>query len=126
MMPIVPGRFDEDAAEIGIAGFGDGAADPFRAAGVSDGTSPNEGHHATARRGSGGGPKFGGNGERGEIVDTAETAQALDTRAQRVEGERNARRSRSRVCRRADGFVDGPHVGAMGLFEGRQRPALGV
>ena len=81
MMPIVPGGFDEDAAQMGIAGFGDRAAHLPGAAGVFGRHQPDEAHHA---RGGGKAARiaeFGGDGQRGEVVDAAETAQAFNAGA---------------------------------------------
>ena len=46
VMPIVPGGFDEDAAQMRIAGFGDRAADLLGAAGVLGRNEAHEGHGA--------------------------------------------------------------------------------
>ena len=46
MMAIVPGGFDEDAAQMGVAGFGDAALGAFRAARVLGGHEADEGHGA--------------------------------------------------------------------------------
>ena len=69
--------------------------------------------------------EFGGDGEGGEIVDAAETAQAFDAGAQRLDGEQIAELGFDGL-EPADGFVDGADVSPVGLLERRQRPALGL
>ena len=125
VMPVVPGGCDQDAAEMRIAGFGDVAAGAGGAAGVLRGDEAGEGHDP-----GGGGEaariaKFGGDGERGQIVDAAEAAQALDARPQRVDGEEVAQ-LRIDGLESCDAFIDGAYIGAVGLLERRQRPALGL
>jgi hypothetical protein len=89
----------------------------------SDGMRPYEGHGARRGGKASGVAEFGGDGERGEIIDAAETAQALHTRAQRVEIEQG-----TQVLfdgpEPGDDFVHGPQIGAMGLVERRDRPRL--
>src|SRR5207244_11263642 len=46
VMPVMPGRLDEDAAEMDIAGFSDRAAGLFGAAGVFGRHQAREGHDA--------------------------------------------------------------------------------
>src|SRR6185436_8737706 len=87
MMPIVPGRFDEHAAQMRIAGFGDRATDRSRAAGVLGWNETHEGHDARRGGKAAGVAEFGSDGKCGELVDAAEAAQALDAGAQRFDGE---------------------------------------
>ncbi len=87
VMSVMPGGFDEHAPQVGIARFGDGTAGLLRAAGMLGRHETDEGH-GTGRRGK---PtriaEFGRDRERGQIVDAAEAAQALDAWAQRLEIE---------------------------------------
>ena len=124
-MAILPGGFDEHAAQMRIARFGDRAARLFGATGVFGGDESGEGHQ-TGRSGKAARvAEFGGDGERGEIVDAAEAAQPFDAGPQGLDGEQVAQFEVDGV-QAGDGLVDGADVGAMGVFEGGQRPALGL
>ena len=89
-MSIVPGGLDQDAAQMGVAGCGDGAPRLFGAARVFGRHEAGKRHDPWGRREAAGVAEFGRNGERGEIVDAAEAAQALDAGAERLEGEQIA------------------------------------
>lgn len=89
-MPVVPRGFDEHAPQMRIARFGDRAVDAFGTAGVLRGDQAGKRHEARRRGKASGVAEFGGNGERGEVVDPAEAAQAFDTRAQRLDREQIA------------------------------------
>ena len=125
MMPVVPGGLDQYPPQMRIAGFGDVAAGLFRAAGVFGRDEAGKGHHARGGWKAAGVAEFGRDGERGEIVDAAEAAQALDAGAQRFEREEVAEFGVDGV-EPADSFVDRADVGAVGLLERGQRPALGL
>ena len=88
----------------------------------SDGTRPVKA--MTLRRGGKAArvAEFGGDGERGEIVDAAEAAQALDAGPQRLERQQVAQFGVDGL-EPGDGFVDGADVGAVGLLERGERPA---
>lgn len=79
-MPIVPRGFDEYPSEVGIARFGDGAARPFGPTGVLRWDEPDLGHGPRRRRETARIPQFGGDGQRRQIVDPAETAQIRHAR----------------------------------------------
>jgi hypothetical protein len=68
MMPLGPGGFDEDAPQMGIAGFGDGATGAFGAAGMHGRDEPDKRHRARCRRKATRVAQFGGDGQRGELV----------------------------------------------------------
>ena len=123
VMAVVPGGFDEHATQMGVAGFGDVSAGACDAAGVFRGDEAGKGHEA----GRGGKPtriaQFGGDGQGGEVVDPAEAPQARGAGAERFDREQVPQLEVDRL-QPAEGFVDGADVGAMGLFEGGQRPAL--
>ena len=123
VMPILPSGFDQDAPQMRVAGFGDGAAGVFGAAGMLGRNQPGEGHQARGRRETARVAEFGGDGQRGEIVDATEAAQAFDPGTQRREGEQVAQFLVHAVQPR-DGLIDGADIGAVGLREGRQWPAL--
>src|SRR4029434_6575820 len=71
VMPVVPGGFDEDAPEMGVAGFGDRAARLFRAARVFGGDEAGKGHHPRCRGEAAGGAEVGGAGGGGGGGDAA-------------------------------------------------------
>jgi hypothetical protein len=87
MATIMPGGFDQDAPQVGIAGFGNAAA------GLSGPTGVFGRHEADKRHGARGGRKapwiaeFGSDGERGQVVDAAEATQPRDPWPQRLEIE---------------------------------------
>src|SRR2546430_7082940 len=87
VMAIVPGGFDEDASDMGIASFRDRAAGLLRATGVLGRHESDEAHEARGGGKAARVAEFGGDGQRGEIVDTAEAAQAFDTGFGRIERE---------------------------------------
>ena len=86
VMPVVPGGFDEHAAQMGIAGFGDARRGPvWRRWSIRTGTRPMKAMTLRRGREAAGVAEFGGDGQGGEIVDAAEAAEALDAGAQRLE-----------------------------------------
>jgi hypothetical protein len=87
MMAIVPGRFDEHAAQVGVAGFRDAPLRAFRTARVLGGHQAGERHGARGRGKATRVAEFRGDRERGEIIDAAEAAQPLDARPQGLELE---------------------------------------
>ena len=70
-----------------IPGFGDGAARLFCAAGMLGRHQAHEGHRPWRRGKTPGVAEFGGDGQRGEVINPAETAESVDARLQRLEGE---------------------------------------
>jgi hypothetical protein len=84
---IMPRRFDEHAPQMGIPGFGDRAARLFRSAGMLGRHEADKRHRPRGGPEPTGVPEFSGDGQRREIVDATETAQALDARPQRLEGQ---------------------------------------
>ena len=125
MIPGVPGGFDEDASQMRVAGFGDVAARLFGAAGGLGRDETGERHDARGRREAARIAQFSGDRQRREIVDTAEAAQALNAGSQRVDREQIAQLGIDRL-EPCDAFVDGADVGAMGLLERGEWPALGL
>ena len=123
MMPIVPGRFDEDPAQVGIAGFGDVATRPGGATRVLGRDEAGEGHDPRRRGKPAGIAEFGGDRQGREIVDAAETPEPLDARSQRLDRQQVAQFGIDRL-EAADRFIDGADIGAVGLLERGQRPAL--
>src|SRR6187549_1076993 len=89
-MPVVPGGFDEDSSQMRIAGFGDGTVGAFRAARMLRGDEAHEGHGRGRAAKAARIAELGGDRQRGEIVDAAEAAQALDPGSQRLEIEQRA------------------------------------
>jgi hypothetical protein len=100
MVAVLPGGFDEDPPEMGVAGFGNGASGLFRPAGLFGGDQTGQRHDARCRRETAGIAQFGGNGQGGEIIDAAETPQPFDARAQRLERGRRSRNSALTACKR--------------------------
>jgi hypothetical protein len=74
-------------------------------------------------RQSGGHRRVRRDGERGEIVDAAEAAQARDPGREGFERQQIAQFGIDRV-QPGNGFVDGADVGPMRLLKRGQRPAL--
>ena len=70
-------KVNEDAPQMGIARLGDRSLGSFGAAGVFRRHEPDEGHDAGRTRETSGVTELGGNRERREVVNAAETAQAL-------------------------------------------------
>ena len=124
MMAIVPGRFDEHAAEMSVAGLGNTALGARRAAGVLGRHEADERHGAWRGGKAAGVAEFGGDGERGQIIDAAEAAQTLHASAQRVEIQQGAQLGFD-VMQPGEHFIDRTQVGAMGLIQRRQWPRLG-
>ena len=87
MVAVMPGGFDEHAPQVGVAGFGDGAASLFVAAGMLRGDEPDEGHRAWGRGEAPWVAEFGSDGKGGQIVDAAKAAEANDARPQRLKLE---------------------------------------
>jgi hypothetical protein len=124
-MAVMPGGFHQDAAEMSVAGFGDGAARLFGATRVFRWHEPGERHHPRCGREAAGVTEFGGDGQRRQIVDAAETAQAFDAAAERLDREQIAELGVHRLKATA-GFVDGADIRAMRLLESGQGPTLGL
>ena len=125
VMAIVPGGFDEHAADVRIAGFRDRAPGLLRATRVFRGDKPGEAHETGRRRKAARIAEFGSEGQRSEIVEAAEAAQALDAGAQGLDGQQIAQLGVDGL-EPSDGFVHGTDVGPVGLLERGQRPALGL
>jgi hypothetical protein len=124
-MPVLPRRFDQDAAEMRVAGFGDRPPRLFGAARVFGGHEAGKGHDPWRRGEAAGVAEFGSDGEGGEIVDAAEAAEPLDPRSQGLEGEEITQFGIDRL-QPAEGFIDRTDVGSMGLLKRGQGPALGL
>lgn len=105
--------------------FGDPAAGLFGATGIFRRDQAGKRHDAGGRGEAPGIAQFGGDGEGGEIVNTAEAAETFDAGAERLDGEEVTELGIDRV-ESSDGFFNGPHVGAMRLLERGDRPALRV
>ena len=99
VMAIVPGGFDEHASQMGIARLGDGAARAFRAARVLRRHQPDKRHRARCRRKAPRVAELGGDRQRREIVDAAETPQAR----RRATGAARASADRAAPSRRCGG-----------------------
>ena len=123
MMAVMPRGFDEDAPQVRIAGFGDGAAGLLGATRMLRGDEADEGHRTRRGGKSARVAELGGDGQRGEIVDAAEAAQPLDARAERLQVEQAAQVLLDGAETR-DGFLDGAQIRAMRLIESGQRPGL--
>jgi len=123
VMTIVPSRFDEHAAQMRIPDFGDRPANAFGAGGIFRRHEPHEAHQTGGGWESTWVAELGGDGQRGEIIDAAEAAQAFDAGAERLEREKLPQFEIHRLQSR-DSFIHGADVGAMRLFEGGQGPAL--
>jgi hypothetical protein len=82
-----------------------------------------KGHEARGGREAARIPEFGGDRQRGQVIDAAEAAQPLDARPQRLQVEQAAQVLLDGLQAR-DGFVDGPQIRAMRLLERRQWPQL--
>jgi hypothetical protein len=123
VVPIVPGGFDEHAADVGVAGFGDGALRAFGPARVLGRDQADKGHRAGRRRKPTRVAELGGNRQRREVVDAAEAAEALHARPARLEVEQGGEILFDRA-QAGERFVDGAEVGAMGLLQRGDRPRL--
>ncbi len=100
-----------------IPGFGDRATGLFGAAGVlGRARGPTKRHRARGRGEAARIAQFGGNRQRGEIIDPAETPEPFDARPQGLERVRSPRSSSSGAQPR-DRFIDGAQVGGVGLVE---------
>src|SRR5688572_31024200 len=123
MVAIVPGGFDQDAAEMRIASFGDAALPPRGAARMLRRDEADVGHQP---RGRGKAPRiaeFRRNREGGEVVDAAEAPQPSHPFVQGLEIEEGAEILLD-VAEASDDLVDGTEIRTMRLIEGRQRPPL--
>ena len=117
MVPVLPSRFDEHASQMGVAGFGDRALDPFGPAGILGGDQAGEGHQTRGRRKAAGVAEFGGKGQRREVVDAAEAAEAFDPRLQRLDREHdNLRAALRRTLDVGDSGLALRMAGALGWF----------
>jgi hypothetical protein len=90
---------------------------------VFRGDEAGKGHEPGRGRKAPGIAEFGGDGQRGEVVDAPEAAEAFDAGAQGLEREEIAQFQIDGLAA-GQGFVDGADVGAVRLFEGRERPLL--
>ena len=106
-----------------VAGLDDGAARLFGAARVFGRHEAREGHHLRRGREPSGITQFGGDRQRGEIVNAAEAAETFDASAEGLDGEEVTELGIDGV-ESPDGLIDRPHVRAMGLLERGDRPAL--
>jgi hypothetical protein len=79
VMAILPRGFDQDAAQMGVAGFSDGSARLIGATRVFRRDQTGKCHEARGGGEAAGITQFRGNGQGGEIVDAAEAPKALDT-----------------------------------------------
>ena len=93
-------------------------------AGVLGRHEPDKRHQSRRRREASWVAKFGGNRQRGQIVDATKTSQPLDARLQRLEREQRAQILLDRA-EPSDRLVHGAQIRAMGLIEGGHRPRLG-
>ena len=109
---------------MGIAGFRDPALRPFRAARVLGGHQADERHGARGGGETTGVAEFGGDRERGQVIDAAEAAQALHAGAQGLEVQERTALGFD-VPEPGEYFIDRTQVGVMGLIQGGQRPGLG-
>src|SRR4029078_5637886 len=125
MMAIVPGRLDEHAAQMGIPGFGDPTLRAFRAARMFGRDQADKGHGARCRGEATRIPELRGDGERGAIIDAAETAQPLDARPQRLESEQGLK-VRFDVTESGEHFIDRAQGGPMCWIQTGQRPRVGA
>src|SRR5688572_12019866 len=123
VMPVMPGGFDQDAAQVRVSGFGDVAARLLAATRVLRGDQARVRHDARGRGEAARVSQLGGDGERGEIVDAAKTAEPLDARAEGLDGQQIAQFGIHRL-EPADRFINGTDIGPVGLLERWQRPAL--
>jgi len=125
MMPVLPRGLDQYPPQMRIACFRDPAAGVFGPTGIFRRDEAGKRHDA----GRGGkAPRiaqFGGDGESGEIVNAAEAAEPFDAGAERFDGEEVTEIGIDGV-ESPEGFIDRPHIRAMGLFERGDRPALRV
>jgi hypothetical protein len=125
VMAVVPSGFDEDSAEMGIVGFGDGALDALDPAGIFRRDQTQKGHDTRSGGKAARIPEFGGNGQRRQIIDAAEAAEALDASAERLEAEKIAELEFDRR-QLGDALLDRPDIGVVGLSQRGPIPALRV
>jgi hypothetical protein len=124
-MAIVPRRFDEHAAEMRIARFGDAALVPAGAAGMFRRDQAGEAHEVPGPRKPARVADFRGDCQRGQIVHAAKTAKADDALPQGLKGEQVAQIGLDRTQAR-DGFLDGAPIGLKRVLERRDWPPLGL
>ena len=125
VMPIVPGGFDEDSAQVSVAGLGDAALGAFRATRMFGRNEADKRHGA--RRGGEATrvAELRGNRERGEVVDAAKAAEALHPGAERLEIEEGLQLGLD-VAESAQHLIDRSQVRPVRLIERGERPRLGA
>ena len=124
MMSVVPGGLDEHAPQVRIPRFGDPAAGLCGSAGILRGHEAGKRHHAWGRGKAARVPEFDRDGEGGEIVNAAEAAEPFDAGAERLKSEQVSELGIDGV-ESPDGFLDGPHVRAMGVLKRRDLASAG-
>src|SRR4029453_1339777 len=107
MMAVMPGGFDQHATEMRIARFGDAAAGACRAAGVFGGDEAGKGQGPRGRGKGAGVPEFGGDGQRGEVIDAPKASETLDARPERFDREQIAQLGTDGL-EACGALVDGP------------------
>ena len=122
-MPIVPGRFDQHPAEVGIPGLGDAPSLLARAAGIFRRDQAREPHHLPGACKPRRIPELGGNRQGGEVVDPPEAAESRHARRQRLDRERGLQIRVDRA-QASDAVIDRPSIGRERLLERRERSAL--
>src|SRR5205807_2515206 len=105
MMTIVPGRFDEDATQMAVTGFGDAALGAFGAARMLGGYEPDERHRAWDRDGAGisRGDAARAGDRRGCLRDTVADHEPLLPARWECESRSARRRDRARRAGRHRG-----------------------
>src|SRR5512142_2450943 len=83
MVPVVPGGFDQDAAQMRVARLGDRSARLLGATRVLGWNESDEGHGPGRRREASRITEFGRDREGGQVVDSTEAAQPLDAGLER-------------------------------------------
>ena len=119
-MPVMPGSFDEHPAQVGIAGFRDAPLRPFRPARMLGRDQADKRHRAGRRGEATGIAEFRGDGQCGEIIDTAEASQAFHACAQGFEIEKRPELGFN-ITQTGEHLIDRAQIGAMCLVERRQR-----
>ena len=124
-MPVVPGRLDQDASQLGVAGPRNSAAPDAPPTGVFGGHESRKGHDSPGRREASRVAEFHGEHEGAEGIDAAEAAQAGDPLLEGGLGDERVE-VRFDVVETAPGFIDGAEIVRMGVRERRQLPPLGA
>ena len=124
-MPVVPGRLDQAASQLGVAGPRNSAAPDAPPLECSEGTSPAKAMTVLAdgkRRGS---PSSTASTRALRVSMPAEAAQAGDPLLEGGLGDERVE-VRFDVVETAPGFIDGAEIVRMGVRERRQLPPLGA